>query len=421
MALEVEIAAAPVRAASAVVAGCVEPADPLPPRQRLSRFPELDCVRSILPPYVVAAVEQRAAALDIGAERVLIAAEILSEEKYVAELARHIGAPFETLDELLRTACPMTDAELLRTPASGMLLVQDGDENIVVVAPRHEAARRFCLAGNVAKLPHRVRLTTNERLQRFVDRHCSEALAQKASAELKNQHPENSAAHRLLRPRSSLAVAAGLFFAIACFAPAVAYLATAIFISCVFFAWTTLRILATSISDGTQAVENPVPDTELPDYTIIVALYREAAVVHRLIAALDEFDYPREKLDIKLVIEADDDTTPAALAAIKLDPAYQIIVAPPGGPRTKPKALNAALSLARGNITAIYDAEDRPDPDQLRLVAARFQNGSDRLNGIRRLSYIPTRRWRYGACSAGTSAILAAGALPADHGDIAGK
>ena len=54
-------------------------------------------------------------------------------------------------------------------------------------------------------------------------------------------------------------------------------------------------------------------------------------------------------------------------------------MAPPGGPRTKPKALNAALPFARGNITAVYDAEDRPDPDQLRLVAARFQNGSDRL------------------------------------------
>lgn len=41
-------------------------------------------------------------------------------------------------------------------------------------------------------------------------------------------------------------------------------------------------------------------------------------------------------------------------------------------PRTKPKALNYAMSYARGRYVVIYDAEDRPEADQLIKAIARF-------------------------------------------------
>ena len=113
-----------------------------------------------------------------------------------------------------------------------------------------------------------------------------------------------------------------------------------------------------------------VGDHELPIYTIMCPLYREAGIVGNLVAAIRALDYPPEKLDVKLVLEADDHETRRALAQLELGPPFTIITAPPFGPRTKPKALNVALPFARGSFTVVYDAEDVPEPDQLRRAFA---------------------------------------------------
>ena len=91
-----------------------------------------------------------------------------------------------------------------------------------------------------------------------------------------------------------------------------------------------------------------------------------------LVRALAALDYPAAKLDIKFLIEADDAATAAALARIPFPARFSVIAVPPGAPRTKPRALNAALPLARGELLTVYDAEDVPDPGQLRLAAAIF-------------------------------------------------
>ena len=90
-------------------------------------------------------------------------------------------------------------------------------------------------------------------------------------------------------------------------------------------------------------------------------------------------DYPPEKLDVKFVLEADDPETRHALARFDLGPPFETIIAPPIGPRTKPKALNAALPFARGAYTVVYDAEDAPDPDQLRRALDAFRRAGSRL------------------------------------------
>ncbi len=123
----------------------------------------------------------------------------------------------------------------------------------------------------------------------------------------------------------------------------------------------------------------PVPDAELPVYTVLVALYRETNVVPRLVRALAGLDYPASKLDLKFVIEADDTATAAALAALPLPARFEVVTAPPGLPRTKPRALNVALPLARGEHLVVYDAEDVPDPGQLKAAAALFRAGPPRL------------------------------------------
>ncbi|HRE43521.1 MAG TPA: glycosyltransferase [Terricaulis sp.] len=115
-----------------------------------------------------------------------------------------------------------------------------------------------------------------------------------------------------------------------------------------------------------------------PTYTILCPLYREANVAPDLIAALGRLDYPIHALDIKLLIEADDvDTLAAALAVAP--PHIEILTIAAVAPRTKPKALNAGLARARGEYVVVYDAEDRPHPQQLRAALAAFADGGPRL------------------------------------------
>ena len=113
-------------------------------------------------------------------------------------------------------------------------------------------------------------------------------------------------------------------------------------------------------------------DDTLPVYTLLVPLFREASIVGDLVAALDLIDWPRDKLDIKMLLEADDAATVAAARAAANGPPYDLVIVPPIGPRTKPKALAYGLAFARGEFLTVYDAEDRPHPAQLRSAHARF-------------------------------------------------
>lgn len=116
-----------------------------------------------------------------------------------------------------------------------------------------------------------------------------------------------------------------------------------------------------------------------PTYTLLCPLYREASIVADLVAAIDRLDYPRHALDVKLLVEGDDvDTITAALAAVS-GPHTEVVIVPPSLPRTKPKALNVGLALARGDFLCVYDAEDRPHPLQLRASVLAFEDGGEKL------------------------------------------
>jgi cellulose synthase/poly-beta-1,6-N-acetylglucosamine synthase-like glycosyltransferase len=132
-----------------------------------------------------------------------------------------------------------------------------------------------------------------------------------------------------------------------------------------------------AIANGPEVFSSKVTDDELPNYTIVVALYREASVVEDLVKAIDTLDYPKGKLDIKLVVEQRDVETFSRLVELRLPGRYEVIVAPLGKPQTKPRALNIALSSARGDLIVVYDVEDIPASNQLRLAASRFAADKD--------------------------------------------
>ncbi|WP_051085746.1 glycosyltransferase family 2 protein [Neomegalonema perideroedes] len=115
------------------------------------------------------------------------------------------------------------------------------------------------------------------------------------------------------------------------------------------------------------------PDQEiLPRITLLIALYREAASARHLLAALQALDYPRDRLEVLILLEQDDLETFAAFRALRPPNWIRLIVVPDGAPRTKPRALNWGLAEAAGTIVGVLDAEDRPERDQLRKAAAAF-------------------------------------------------
>ncbi|MGZ8801058.1 MAG: glycosyltransferase [Mycobacterium sp.] len=120
-----------------------------------------------------------------------------------------------------------------------------------------------------------------------------------------------------------------------------------------------------------------IPDDELPPYTILVPAYNEPEVVGDLIGAMANLEYPRDKLQVLLLLEADDDVTIAAAKKCAESDAITILLVPPADPRTKPKACNYGLHFATGEIVTIFDAEDLPEPLQLRRVVAAFHDLSD--------------------------------------------
>jgi glycosyltransferase XagB len=187
--------------------------------------------------------------------------------------------------------------------------------------------------------------------------------------------------------------ALALMLAIAILAPVAVY-AALVMVSCaLLMAQTALRLAATVASR--RAALPPVATHATPFFSLIVALYHEDDIAPRLVRRLARLDWPTDRVEVLLAVEADDQATRDALDRAQLPPWMRIVTVPDGPPRTKPRALNHALTLARGDIIGIYDAEDTPDPGQLRVIADAFAAADPQvacLQGV--LDYVnPRTNW----------------------------
>ncbi|MEZ5810201.1 MAG: glycosyltransferase [Rhizobiaceae bacterium] len=147
-----------------------------------------------------------------------------------------------------------------------------------------------------------------------------------------------------------------------------------------FLACVMLRLIA-ALGAKPPLIERDIDHAaeELPVYTILVALYRESDMVPGLLVALSRLVWPRSKLEIKLLLEEDDEETLAAVRAQKLRANVEILTVPRLGPRTKPKALSYAMPAVSGEFVTVYDAEDIPHPAQLLEAWRAFSRGDDCL------------------------------------------
>lgn len=173
-------------------------------------------------------------------------------------------------------------------------------------------------------------------------------------------------------------VALNIVMLIMFFSPTVIFLnllSSAFFLfSIVFKLYLALRGSMSELHEAVSKADVKKSDeASLPVYTILLPVYKEDKLIRKLIWNLRSLDYPRAKLDVKLLIEEDDDKTLNAVRDLDFPANFETIVVPFHAPKTKPKACNYGLYFSRGELLTIYDAEDVPDSDQLKKVVILFR------------------------------------------------
>lgn len=200
-----------------------------------------------------------------------------------------------------------------------------------------------------------------------------EALLVEARQRLTRRWPRASVSistPKSLRIAFALGVALLMLFAVA--APSISRPAFLPIIGAILVIPALLRFWAAISPERPRPPPRPLSDAELPVYTVLVPLRDEAQMVGQLARAMRALDYPPEKLDVRFVVES---RSPATITAVQHeldDPRFELLVVPDALPRTKPKAMNYAMPLISGEFIVVYDAEDIPDPGQLRLAASTF-------------------------------------------------
>ncbi|WP_454129997.1 glycosyltransferase [Microbacterium aurum] len=212
-----------------------------------------------------------------------------------------------------------------------------------------------------------------------------EHIAHEASLGLWERDPLLSARTVLTRPQGAGLVIAAVLYVIAlvvAWRPTV--IVTLLVVSVVFLIATAFKFhvsLAGARYDAADRIDpaalEALTDEELPTYTVLVPVFREANIVHQLVTNLGALDYPAHKLEILILVEEEDDETRAAIDASPTPDNFTVVVVPKGHPQTKPRACNVGLAIATGEYLVIYDAEDAPDPLQLKKVVVAFRGASE--------------------------------------------
>ena len=350
-----------------------------------SQINEYEFVKGTL---IDAATLERAVGLarrwDVTPHDVLLANGWVRPGDYFQALARACGTDFIDARDA-ETLTPVSERSSPREALRSQLLkrVRGGRVDVAYApgAMRPEELRQRLFAESI-----RPAITTPRDLRTTIQRAFAGRLMDNAIHGLARRFPGESAGQGLMPAQRH---ALTLIFSCLCVSAALAPIPTLHMLAAIatlFFALiVALRLIAcinliTALPrEWGQRKPARIADAQLPVYTILVPLFRERAVLAQLTRALTRLDYPAAKLDIKLIFESVDPDTLTYAKTLGLPSNFEFIVVPDSEPRTKPKALNYALQFARGDFAVIYDAEDRPEPGQLRKALAAFASGPPNL------------------------------------------
>ena len=283
-----------------------------------------------------------------------------------ARAARWAGYPF--IASLPRQ---VTDTRIDRLDGLGearSMRISIEGQPCTIVAPRF--AQVLGLRGR-GSLGH-VRFAAPDAIERGLAMAASEQLMDNARQRMSLLWPQASAADLPRHIRIAFAVLVTLTIVVAMLAGAILRPFLIPVVAVVLMAPGMLR-LAAAVPGRSSPEPAKLAECDLPVYSVLIPLRDEAHMVPLLRQAMGALDYPPHLLDIKFVVESKSPQTVRAVEQVLDDPRFRIIEVPPGPPNTKPKALDYALPFARGEFVVVYDAEDVPDPDQLRRAAAYFR------------------------------------------------
>jgi cellulose synthase/poly-beta-1,6-N-acetylglucosamine synthase-like glycosyltransferase len=323
--------------------------------------------------------------------------ELGVDERAVASgLAEHLGLEYLDLARVMPAAHAV---ELVgeKLMAEHQLIPLDASDEYLTVAmvdPLDEAAIT-AVHGATGLTIHRSVITYTD-FDRCFQRVFRLRHLDRAINELRESRPDESALRTITRPQ----IVAGLVIAAVCaivlgISPITAIVAFNIIAVGFYVGFSAyrLKLIYNGLARDVQVEIDPeqlaqLDDRRLPVFTVLVPLYQEAAIIPHLVAGIEGLDYPKTKLDVKLICEADDAESIQAIEDLDLPPYFRLVVVPDAQPKTKPKACNYALMQARGELVVIYDAEDHPDPDQLKRVVYAFMESEQHVVCVQcKLSY----------------------------------
>jgi cellulose synthase/poly-beta-1,6-N-acetylglucosamine synthase-like glycosyltransferase len=310
----------------------------------------------------------------------LIANGIVSADDYYRKVAEDLDLQFSTSINP-STIESDTNADFMEKGDVLQVFARGAGTTLLHVAPdfRAEEAIQELIDRDTDQI-RRIRICTPKTILTALQEKKSQSRLFWATSNLYQKFPELSA-KQVLAPWQAylLGLVCALFpvciyFYFLVTLTVVHVFASALFTVVIFMRLAALRALRKS------KVQDTKPSTlQSPKYSVLVALHKEAPVVSQLVRAMSRLDWPASRLEVFYVCEADDNETIEALSAQGFPNHHRIIKVPASLPRTKPKALNFALKACSGDYVVIYDAEDRPHPQQLKEAWSVFSKSEESL------------------------------------------
>lgn len=272
----------------------------------------------------------------------------------------------------------------LRYAREGWVPLRWEDGVVVIGSSGRSSPRRDARISAVVDAPIRIESMSQRDIVETIVESFSEELVESAADGLYQQDPGLSAREVLSRGQKAWALLGlivlvglvvlwpiGTVVSIVAVA-SVIFLASTLFKFSVALRGSRFDLVRRVSDDEIRAVR----DEDLPIYSVLVPVFREAGVVGRLVANLGRLDYPAHKLEIIVLVEEEDVETREAIEASHPPENFVVVTVPKGSPQTKPRACNVGLEVARGEFLVIYDAEDAPEPDQLKKTIVAFSHAS---------------------------------------------
>ncbi|MWD26394.1 glycosyltransferase [Aquicoccus sp. SCR17] len=361
---------------------------------------DLLLIRGLLEPAQLDEAERLCEAWNVGLLQVLQSRRWLKPGELYRALAAQYDLPLVNLVE------DPPDTELLRhydsatmTDAMTIPLRREGDEMVIATARPGPATVLHIFDTYGARV--RIVIASQLDISLALQRAFREEQSHEAVFGLADTDPEMSAKSVITAPQLLVIYALiTLFLAGMALAPIGTIIALNLVMTLFYTGNFLFKALLVWVGGNAQehssraiaAEAASMRDDDLPVYTVLVPMFREPEVLPILTAALRNLDYPLARLDIKIVLEETDDETIAAARSLELEGVFEIVQVPASHPQTKPKACNYALQYARGEFLVIFDAEDKPEPDQLKKVLAAFRQSPANTACIQcRLNYYNAR------------------------------